>query len=70
MKKTVKEVIEFLSKFNENVEVSVIVQCKEYPFTFSWNTDDGDSEEIDSKHNGKPNFYVDELCTNDKTNRI
>jgi len=70
MKKTVKEVIEFLERFDENAEVSVIAHCKEYPFTFSWNTTDGDSEEeVDLKFDGQPSFYVDDLCTkDDKTN--
>lgn len=60
----IKELVDKLNEFDQDAEISVIAHCQKYPFTLSWG-----GAESQSKETAKSvNFYVDELCTNERQN--
>ncbi len=64
-----RELIKKLLEFNMDAEVNVIAHCKEYPFTLSWSGDGTDSIMDNKKITKDVNFYIDDLCNNDNTNK-
>jgi len=60
---TVKELIPELQRFNQDAEVSVVVNCREESFSLSWSSPD--SKEDTRKITKSVHFYVDRLCTNE-----
>lgn len=59
----VKELIVKLLKYNSEAEVNVIAHCMPYKFSLSC----GDSDGCNEDNCKTVDFYVDELCTNEKT---
>ena len=57
----VKELIEKLNAYNQEAEVSVIANCKVYPFSLTFGGAEGETKE----KTAEVHFYVDELCTNE-----
>jgi hypothetical protein len=59
----VRELIDQLISFNMDADVNVIVHCMPEEFSLSYGGGDGVE-----KHNCETvNFYVDRLCTNEKS---
>ena len=66
----IKELIKDLEKYNPEAEVSVIAHFKSYKFSLVWGSgDSSDSSENDKLKSGQISFYVDELCTNEQTDK-
>jgi len=57
----VKDLIQTLNEYNLEAEISVIANCKEYPFTLSF----GGSEGVTKNTTSSVHLYVDELCINE-----
>lgn len=58
----VKELIEKLNQYNQDADISVIAHCREYNFTLSFGSAEGETKE----KTNNVHFYVDELCSNEK----
>ena len=59
----VKELIEKLKKYNPEAETDVVAHCRSYKYSLSCGRGDG----CDETNCEEVSFYVDELCTNEKS---
>ena len=59
----IKDLIQKLSEYNQDAEISVIAHCKEYPFSLSFGGAEGSTKETVTE----VHLYVDELCKNENT---
>jgi hypothetical protein len=58
-----KHLLRTIAESNPEAEVKVIANCKKYDFTLTY----GDSEGSTEFNCDSIGFYVDELCTSEKT---
>ena len=62
----VKDLISELKECNQEAEVNVIAHCKVYQFSICC----GNAEGCTYKNADTISFYVDELCTNERTEEM